>query len=90
MLEEVQHGKGKRVLFLLLALVIDLPLLVLGQDVDSQADRLVAELGLEQRSSLARALLIVADQIGQDVEDYRKDELGLPCTDVLRRHELEQ
>ena len=84
MLEEVQNGKGERVLFLLLALVIDLPLLVLGQYVEGQADRLVAELRLEQRGRLARALLIVADQIGQDVEDDGKDELGFTRTDVLR------
>ena len=70
--------------------VVDLPLLILGQNIDSQGDCRIAKLGLEQRRCYACLLRVVADQVRQDVEDDGEDKLGLTRADVLRRHQFEK
>ena len=84
MLEEVENREGERVLFLLFIYVVYLPFLVFRQYIDGKADRRVTELSLEQRCRFNCLLRSVTDQVRQDVENHRKNELSLACTNVLR------
>ena len=69
MLEEVEDGQGQSVLFSFFFRVIDLPLLVLDQNVYSQGDGSVTKLILEDVGGITSLNRSVTDQIGQDLEN---------------------
>ena len=89
MFKEIKHWKRKCVLLFLFTFIVNLPLLILRQYVDSEADSFVTELSFEKSGRLARTLLIVTYQIRQDVENDRKDKLSLSRSNILRWHQFQ-